>query len=302
MMEKPPAPATPLAMRMIRGLGRDLRDVVEGLHDTFGWLHRRPAHLWLRLLCLILMVALWSWLGRVLPRGFFATPGETLSALHDMLHDQRREYPSAILETLRVYLGGMALATIIGIPAGVLLGVVPLLGRALNPFVNALAATPLIALIPMIILFLGLGTQAKIVIVALGVVMPVIVNSYLGVRQTDPDLIEMARAYRLGWLRCLFRVLLPSAFPAIMAGLRLGATTGLVTSVIADFYTAMTGLGALLQVYGNSFRMDQYFVVVLTLAGIGILTTAALGMAERLLTPPPLRRGLPSRSRDRTQP
>lgn len=280
-------PRTPLA-----DLRREAADLWRGVTEAVGWLARRPAHLWLSLAVLVGLYALWASLAAHLPRGFFATPSETLQALADLLNDPRRDYLRALGATLKVYLGGLALAAVVGIPAGLLLGAVPLLGRAANPYLNALAATPLIALMPLTILWFGLGDDTKILIVGLGAVMPVIVGSYTGLRATSPALREMARAF--GWSRWqrLRHVLLPSAFHPMMAGLRLGATTGLVTAVIADIYMAMTGLGALLISYGNSFRMGPYLVVVLTLALIGVATTAALALIERRLTPPPSRRRL----------
>src|SRR5690606_20520256 len=161
-----------------------------------------------------------------------------------MLHDHRQDYGRALADTLTVYLGGLGLAAMIGIPLGLMFGAVPLLGRTMNPYLNALAATPLIALMPMIILSLGIGQ---------GAMMPILINSYTGLRGADPKLAVMARAHALPWHVRWRHILLPQAFHPIMAGLRLGATTGLVTAVIADLYMAMTGLGALLAAYGNSF-------------------------------------------------
>jgi len=179
------------------------------------------------------------------------------------------------------------LAAVLGMALGALLGSMPLLSRTFAPFVHAMAALPVIALIPLIVLLLGLGWQAKVLIIALGAVMPVIVNTQTGVQSLDPDLREMARAYNISLIRRIRHFYWPAAFPQIMAGLRLGAIAGLVTSVIADFYTAMMGLGALLQAYGNSFRMDRYLAVVLTYAAIGTVATALLTVVENRFTPPP---------------
>ncbi|WP_323718520.1 ABC transporter permease [Paracoccus aminovorans] len=278
--------------RLPQRLRAEALDLVRGVAEALRWLGRRPTHVWLRLLVLLLGLGLWSWGAEVLPRGFFASPSETLQAFGEMLHDYRNDYGRALGDTLAVFLGGLALAALIGIPAGLLLGAVPLLGRSLNPYLNALAATPLIALMPLAILWLGLGPGAKLAMVALGAVMPILINSYTGMRGADAALVEMARAHGVGSWRRLIRIALPSALHPVMAGLRLGAATGLVTAVIADIYMSMTGLGALLISYGNSFRMGPYLVVVLTLAGIGIGTTGLLALAELLLTPRPARRRL----------
>lgn len=278
--------------KALADLHREARDLRQGLAETASWILRRPLYIWLRLGMLVALFALWSALGTHLPRGFFATPSETLQAWADLLRDPRQDYLRALGVTLGVYLAGLALAGLAGIPLGLALGALPRLGRAANPYLNALAATPLIALMPLAILWFGLGEDTKILMVALGAIMPVIVGSYTGIRATSPALREMARAFGLSPRDRLRHVFLPSAFHSVMAGLRLGATMGLVTSVIADIYMAMTGLGALLLSYGNSFRMGPYLAVVLTLALIGVATTAILSLAERLLTPPPARRRL----------
>lgn len=278
--------------RLPQRLRAEALDVAEGVAEALRWLRQRPAHVWLRLLLLVLGLWLWSWAAGTLPRGFFASPSETLRAFGDLLHDYRSDYGRAVADTLAVFLGGLGLAALAGIPLGLLLGAAPLLGRTFNPFLNALAATPLIALMPLVILWLGLGQGAKMTIVALGAVMPILINSYTGMRSVDPALTEMARAHAVPPWRRLVRIALPAALHPVMAGLRLGAAAGLVTAVIADIYMSMTGLGALLIAYGNSFRMGPYLVVVLTLAAIGVGTTALLALAELLLTPRPARRRL----------
>lgn len=268
---------------------RRIRNEARQMREDLDWMARVPLHLWLRIALVPLGIALWWGVARILPTGFFEGPYLTAAAFFDLLMDSRRDFPVAIGATLSTYLGGVAIAAAVGMPLGVLFGSVPLLGRTLSPYVHALAATPVVALIPLIIVTLGLGWHAKVTIVALTTVMPILINTQLGVRRVDPDLAQMARAYGLGpWAR-LRHVTLPGAVPSIMTGLRLAAVMGLVATAIADIYTAMTGLGALLQAYGNSFRMDRYLAVVMTFAAIGAITTGMLTWIERRLTPPPAR-------------
>ena len=235
-----------------------------------------------RLLILGLFIALWSWLATRMPSGLFASPLETLQAGQRMLAEGRLW--KAIFASLQVYLGGMALAVISGISLGLIMGSFRFIGRVLDIFVNALAATPRVAFVPLIIVILGLGLQAKVFIVFLGAVMPIILNTTAGVRAADQDLIEMARAAGASRARIFAQVVLPGATPFLLAGLRIGATIGLINTVVAELYTAVTGLGGLLAVYGNSFRMAEYFVVVFTLALIGVIVTEGLRKLEIYLT------------------
>jgi NitT/TauT family transport system permease protein len=153
----------------------------------------------------------------------------------------------------------------------------------LDIFVYALAATPRVAFIPLIIVLLGLGVQAKVFIVFLGAVMPVILNTYAGVQNTDQELVEMARSTHASRALIFRDIVLPGAMPFFLVGLRLGATIGLINTVVAELYTAVTGLGGLLAIYGNTFRMAEYFVIVLLLSLIGVLVTEGLRLLENRL-------------------
>ncbi|WP_158585652.1 ABC transporter permease [Pseudooceanicola sediminis] len=256
------------------------------------WIARIPAYIWLRLALLPALLWGWSALAGLAPAGFVAGPYLTIRAFFLLLMDDRQDFPLAIWSTVSVYFGGLGLAALVGIPLGYLLGRFRTLGRTSAPYLHGLAATPVVALIPLIILLVGLDCQAKVLIVFLAAVMPVTINTQAGVQATDPDLLEMARAYALTRGARLRHVYAPSALPSVMAGLRLAAMAGLVASAIADLYTAMTGLGALLQGFGNSYRMDSYFAVVLTYSAIGALTTGFLTWAERRLIPPAHRQRL----------
>jgi NitT/TauT family transport system permease protein len=142
-------------------------------------------------------------------------------------------------------------------------------------------ATPRVAFVPLIILLLGLGFKAKVAIVFLGAVIPILVNTYSGVVNCDPELIEMARSVGSSRTRIFFSILLPGAASSIAVGLRLGAAIGLINTIVAELYTALSGLGGLLTIYGNTFQMAPYFVVVLVLAAIGMMTMQALKLLER---------------------
>jgi NitT/TauT family transport system permease protein len=166
---------------------------------------------------------------------------------------------------------------------GVLMGGFRLLGKTLEVYVFALAATPRVAFIPLIIVVLGLGTDAKIFIIFLGALMPILINTYAGVLAVDEELVEMAQSAGASRPRIFASIVLPGALPFIVTGMRLGATIGLINTVVAELYTAVSGLGGLLAIYGNTFRMAEYFVVVITLAIVGVTVTEALRQLETRL-------------------
>ncbi len=231
-----------------------------------------------RLLAFVLFLLLWWVISLVVGENLIPTPLSTLSAAQYLIGDGRIAQP--LLSSLGVYCSGYALAVVVGIPIGMLMGGIRDLGRTLDIYVNALMATPRVAFIPLIILFLGLGPEAKIAVVFLGAVIPILIGTYSGILNSDAELIEMARSMGATRSQIYWRIMLPGALSFVVMGLRIGATIGLINTVVAELYTAASGLGGLLALYGNTFQMARYFVVVLALALIGGLVSQGLRMLE----------------------
>lgn len=231
-----------------------------------------------RLAFLGLIVLVW-WLAAVqLGPNTVPTPLATLIAGRELLAEGR--LLSALGESLTVYLWGYGLALVCAIPIGVGMGAFRVLGKTLEVYVFALAATPRVAFIPLIIGILGLGLEAKTFVVWLGAIMPIIVNTYAGVLAADGELVEMARSVGASRRRIFASIILPGALPFVVAGMRIGATTALINTVVAELYTAVSGLGGLLAIYGNTFRMAEYFVIVILLAIVGVVVTEILRFVE----------------------
>lgn len=232
----------------------------------------------LRLGVLVALLALWSIAAARMGANILPSPLDTFQAGKRMLAEGM--LLRAIGDSLMVYLSGFALAVLVALPLGVVMGGFRVLGKTLEVFVFALAATPRVAFIPLIIVLLGLGVEAKVFIVFLGALMPILINTYAGVLAADTELIEMARSVGASRRRIFAAIVLPGAVPYVVTGLRIGATIGLINTVVAELYTAVRGLGGLLAIYGNTFRMAEYFVVVLALALIGVIVTEGLRYAE----------------------
>lgn len=232
-----------------------------------------------RLGFLLLLLATWTFAAGQLGNNVIPTPVATLHAARRLIEQGR--LAEALGQSLTVYLTGYGLAIACAVPLGMIMGAFRLLGKTLEVYVFALAATPRLAFIPLIIVILGLGLEAKVFIVYLGALMPILINTYAGVLAADEDLVEMARSVGHGRGRIFIGIVLPGAVPFVIVGMRLGATIGLINTVVAELYTAVGGLGGLLAVYGNTFRMAEYFVVVLTLAGVGVMVTEGLRQVER---------------------
>lgn len=176
---------------------------------------------------------------------------------------------------------GLALAIVVGIPAGVLLGWSSRLNAIFGPYVAALYAVPRVALMPLLILWLGIGIYSKVAVVFLGAVFPILVNTMSGVRVLDEALVRCARSFGASDRQILTTIALPSAVPFILAGLRLGVGRGLVGVVVGELIAAQAGLGHMMSIAGATFQTDKVFVGVVILALFGWGLTALLEALER---------------------
>lgn len=183
-------------------------------------------------------------------------------------------------ESLTVLVLAFLLSAATGIIGGIMLGGFPFLGRVLDPFVNAMNSTPGIAFIPLIIVWFGLYTEAKVVVVWNAALFPILLSTTAGIANANRELVEMARSFGASRGTLFWRVMVPDAIPSIISGLRIGAAVATVGTVAAELTMAQSGLGGLLAAAGNRFQMDRYFAVVIVLMTVGTLITICLSLAE----------------------
>lgn len=190
-----------------------------------------------------------------------------------------------LVPTLIVLGVGFGAALAVGIPFGLVVGRWRRLYWLTEAPVNLFYSTPLVALIPVILVIMGFGAVSKIFIVFLFAVLPTLINTSLGVRTVDHDLLELARAFNSSE-RALWRdVLVPSALPAILTGARLAVGRALIGAVVAEFYAGASGVGYMITQYSNRFDIAGALVPVVVLVALGVASTAALKWLQRRLTP-----------------
>ena len=168
--------------------------------------------------------------------------------------------------SLQVLALGLSVALILGIALGLLMGRYRLAEYLLDPYVYAFDATPRVALIPLLLLWFGLGTSSKIAIVFLSGLFPVLMNTFSGVRTVSAQLVEVGRAYGAGEGKLFTKIIVPAALPFIMAGIRLAIGRALIGIITAEMFAAVTGIGALLIRYSSALATDKFFVPVILLA------------------------------------
>lgn len=176
---------------------------------------------------------------------------------------------------------GFSLALVLGIGIGVVLGWFPTPRAMFEPFIISLYSVPRVALLPLIILWLGIGIESKVALVFLGAVFPIIVNSMSGVRSADETLVRCARAFGANERQVLWTVALPGSIPFIVSGMRLGVGRGLVGVIVGEMVASQAGIGFMMSRAGATFQTDKVFVGVVILALFGWGVTALLEALER---------------------
>ncbi|HEY1293601.1 MAG TPA: ABC transporter permease [Chloroflexota bacterium] len=247
-------------------------------------LRRRPSLLgrfnvttW-RLIALVIFLVAWHLASIPAGKLLLPSPIDIAPAFVDELRSG--QLISATFSSLQVFAAGYVLAIATGVALGVLMGGMPRLGETLEIYVNALNATPRVALIPFIILWFGLGPAAKIVVVWFMAMLPILINTYAGVQNTDPDLLEAAHSFGARRGQIFRHIMLPGALPYIVTGLRLGAALAMVGTVVAELQTSLAGLGYLMAQFSGSFQTAKYFPPVIVLALMGMLISQLLKIVE----------------------
>lgn len=189
---------------------------------------------------------------------------------------------TALGQSLLLLVLGLSTACLSGLIIGIVVGRNKMLERMIVPFLGALYATPTIALIPLLLVWFGFGLSGRVVVVWLIAFFPMVVSVHAGVRDTPKDLIEVARSFNVSkeW-PLLKTVVLPSAVPMIMTGVRLSIGRGIVGMAVAEVYLRLGGIGALISEYGAVFSTDYVLASIISLPLLGILLTAAVGRLER---------------------
>lgn len=243
---------------------------------------------WHRLVSLVSLGALLvAWegvtrLGRVSPL-FLPPPTAVLAEAVRMLASG--ELPRHLGVSLARVGLGFVIGAIAGTSLGLLLGSSRLLEAIGNPLIAATYPIPKIALLPLMILWLGIGEAPKVAMIALGVFFPVIINTYAGVRDTDPLMLKAATSLGAGRGQVLLKVVLPSALPMILAGYRLGAGIALLLVVSAEMINATAGIGFLILNSGDLMLTGKLMVGLVLLSLLGLGSTWGLRALETYLVP-----------------
>ncbi|MGA7485659.1 MAG: ABC transporter permease, partial [Xanthobacteraceae bacterium] len=179
------------------------------------------------------------------------------------------------------YVLGLAAAIAVGIPLGLAAGWYRRFSYAVEPLLTALNATPQVAFLPLIVIWVGTGLGARVLIIFLLAVLPIAINAYAAVRTTDARLVKVATSFGAGDWRLFRTIILPSSIPFLLAGLRLAVGRGMIGVVVGEIYGSATGVGAMISQAGARFETDKVFVGVLTIVAAGVILVEIVRRIER---------------------
>src|SRR5262245_32076858 len=224
----------------------------------------------------------WEYYGRRMDPIFMAPPSAIFQAALELIRSGALE--KALIQTLWPFSVGMALTVVIGIALGIVMAQWRPLEYVLDPFINALYAIPRIALIPLISLWAGLEFVGKVTILVSVAVFPITVNTYSGIRDVRGAMLEIGRAYGATEWQIFWKIILPAAIPFIMAGIRLAVGLAIIGIIVAEFFTAISGLGGMIVEYANVFATAKLFVPIIVIALVGVVLTEFVMWLERRMS------------------
>jgi sulfonate transport system permease protein len=237
----------------------------------------------IRLVSLAIFLGIWQIGAMNVDPVLFTSPAKVAVAAVGMISSG--ELWAGLWPSLVVLLIGLTLAIIFGTLLGLALARFHILDVSVTVYITFLYSIPSVALVPLIVLWAGYETTAKVIILFLFAFFPMVINTYQGVKSVDVKLLEVGRAFRCSERQLWANIVLPGALPFIVTGIRLALGRGLIGMVLADLYTAISGIGYLIVRSASTFQVDKMFVPIVTLGLLGVTLTALLRLAERYVAP-----------------
>jgi ABC-type nitrate/sulfonate/bicarbonate transport system permease component len=251
----------------------------------------RPRLRWLwRWVVLVGGVAVWQLWTSARRSPFFPPPSQILAGMYHTWFSGPAASafltPNAtgnILPSIGRILLGLAIATVIGVPAGITLGRSPAVTAYLNPLLQFARALPVVTMAPVFIALFKIGTPMEVATIVSGTIWPILLNTIDGASSVDTMQLDTARAFRLSWAQRLLRLIIPSALPKILTGFRLSLSLALILMVFAELVGSSNGIGYEMNNASNAFNMTLLWSTIVLLGILGYLLNAILTGVERLI-------------------
>jgi len=235
------------------------------------------------ILAVLVVVAAWQASGLFLNPILISTPTEVVGELAAMIRQGTLFAP--LLESLEEMVIGGATGIVVGIAVGLLMGRYVVVDKVLSPFVNFFNATPLVVIIPLVIIWIGIGQNARLFFIFLITLWPILLNTLAGIRNVNRGFVDVGMAFGLREAQILWLISIPAAVPYILAGARIAVGLAIIGMIVSEMEISLTGLGFLLITYGNSFLTGKLLAVVLVASLFGVGNVLLLKLVQSKFFP-----------------
>lgn len=245
---------------------------------------RRTQRLWLGLIGAVVVLAAWQICSdlKVVNPNFASNPLQIVEAFRGYFSPAGGGWNALEISAIEFGLG-FVISLAVGLLVGFAMGWFRWFDYLVDPLINFGYAAPRIALVPLLVIWFGIGTPSKVAVVFLSAVFPIIINTASGVRITDASLLQVARSFKANQLQLVRTVVIPGALPSIVTGIRLGIGQGLIGMVVGELIASTAGLGYTIETAGSNAQYPTMFVAVFLVSGIGVILTQSIRILERRL-------------------
>jgi ABC-type nitrate/sulfonate/bicarbonate transport system permease component len=231
------------------------------------------------ILPLVVLLAIWQIAGGSQP--YFPPPSQWYSAIVDLSHSPT--FSTAIFATLKSFIFSLVVATIVGAVVGYVVGRSRVVDRMLNPTLEFIRFTPSAAIIPIVVLVAGYVQSMKVIVVVLGAVWPIVLQTRAGTRALNPAILEVAKALRMGPFARARKIIFPLLLPSILLGVRLATSTAIILVLLVEVTTNVDGIGALITTAQTSFMTAEVYGLIVIASLMSLIVNWIIVIAEGYL-------------------
>jgi NitT/TauT family transport system permease protein len=231
-------------------------------------------------LSVVVFLVVWQVVGQreIVRSDLISYPTEVLATFARLI--STGELGSNAAVTLQEFVEGFIPSIVFGVVCGVLLALIRPLRELLDPLLTAMYTAPVIAFIPILVVWFGVGTYSKVIIVFISAIFPIMINTRVGVSEIAEPWLRAVRSFGADQLQVVTKAILPGSMPAIMAGIRLGLGRAIVGLIAGEMYVSLGGIGRMIQVYSSAARSAEIIVLVVVIAVFGYACVALLRSVE----------------------
>jgi ABC-type nitrate/sulfonate/bicarbonate transport system permease component len=266
-------------------LAERIDEIAKGVQERrIRQARRNQITLWsIRIVSLLVVLTAWQIYGYNSLKIVFVPFTTVVQAGIDLFVNQN--FGEAVLYSIETFLAGMLIGGSLGIVVGLLIGWSRKAEAAIGAYIYALYATPMVALVPLISLWFGFEITAQLIIIVLFVFFPVVVTVYNGVTHVDRGLLDVGRVFGASQLQMWRHIVLPAVVPFIMTGMTQAVAMGLVGMFIAEIFTALSGIGAVLETQANAYHTAPTLATILVIMVLGVAFRYVVSLLQKRLAP-----------------